>query len=63
LKRGLWSLFSLNLELAEDPATPMEMRTRASAVAVQAGLAFGKITEQVDLEARVAALEKRDHAP
>jgi hypothetical protein len=60
LKRGLWSVFLRNVELVEDEAQPIDIRLRASTAAVQAGLAWGRVVELHDHEARISAIEAAD---
>lgn len=57
LKRGLWSVFLRNVEFVEDDTQDIEVRMRASTAAVQAGLAYGRVIEQLEMQQQMAHLE------
>ena len=57
LKRHLWAILLYNMDTLEDDERPHVLRQKASNCAVQAGLAWLKATEVVDIEQRLAKLE------
>jgi hypothetical protein len=57
LKGRLWAVIEYSGGLVEDETAPHELRLRGSTALVQAALAYTRVTETAELEARVAALE------
>jgi hypothetical protein len=58
LKRGLFSVFLRNVEFVEDAEQDIDVRLRASTAAVQAGLAYARVLEQLEMQDEMTALEQ-----
>jgi hypothetical protein len=58
LKGRLWAVIEYSTRLVEDEIMPHELRLKSCHALTQAAMAYCKITEQTELEARIQALER-----